>query len=106
MAYKGDAFDPASTDFAAATVFGDLAFGETSDIYKKLYIQEQRVDEIGASIPLNRDMPLFEISARIKKEEDLPRSGKRSRRRSPRSSRRRWTPADLPESRRGAGMNS
>jgi len=72
MAYKGDAFDPASTEFAAATVFGDLAFGETSDIYKKLYIQEQRVDAIGADIPMNRDMPLFDISARVKKEEDVP----------------------------------
>ena len=72
MAFKGDSFDPANTDFVAATVFGDLAFGETSDIYKKLYIQEQRVDELQASIPLQRDMPLFEIVARIKKDEDIP----------------------------------
>jgi zinc protease len=72
MAFKGDAFDPANTDFVAATVLGDLAFGETSDIYKKLYIQEQRVDELQASIPLQRDMPLFEIVARIKKDEDIP----------------------------------
>ena len=72
MAFKGDSFEPANTDFVAATVFGDLAFGETSDIYKKLYIQEQRVDELQASIPLQRDMPLFEIVARIKKDEDIP----------------------------------
>ncbi|HMK38257.1 MAG TPA: pitrilysin family protein [Bacteroidota bacterium] len=72
MAFKGDAFDPANPDFVAATVLGDLAFGETSDIYKKLYIQEQRVDAIGASIPVQRDVPLFEIVSRIKKEEDIP----------------------------------
>jgi len=72
MAFKGDAFDPANTDFVAATVFGDLAFGETSEIYKKLYIQEQRVDVLGASIPPARDMPLFEITARVKKEDDVP----------------------------------
>jgi zinc protease len=72
MAFKGDAFDPANTDFVAATVLGDLAFGETSDIYKKLYIQEQRVDALQAGIPLQRDMPLFEIVARIKKDEDIP----------------------------------
>jgi zinc protease len=71
MAFKGDAFDPGSVDFAAAAVFGDLAFGETSDIYKKLYIQEQRVDALRASIPLQRDMPLFEITARVKKDEDI-----------------------------------
>ncbi len=71
MAFKGDAFDPGSADFAAAAVFGDLAFGETSDIYKKLYIQEQRVDALRASIPLQRDMPLFEITSRVKKDEDV-----------------------------------
>ena len=72
MAFKGDSFDPANTDFVAATVLGDLAFGETSDIYKKLYIQEQRVDALQASIPMQRDVPLFEIVARIKKDEDIP----------------------------------
>ena len=72
MAFKGDAFDPANTDFVAATVLGDLAFGETSDIYRKLYIQEQRVDAMQASIPLQRDVPLFEIVARIKKDDDIP----------------------------------
>jgi zinc protease len=71
IAFKGDAFDPANMDFVAATVFGELAFGETSDIYKKLYIQEQRVDVIGASIPMQRDMPLFEITARVKKDDDV-----------------------------------
>jgi zinc protease len=72
MAFKGDAFDPANTDFVAATVLDDLAFGETSDFYKRLYIQEQRLDAIQASIPLQRDVPLFEIVARIKKDEDIP----------------------------------
>lgn len=72
MAFKGDAFDPANTDFVAATVLGDLAFGETSDFYKRLYIQEQRLDAVQASIPLQRDAPLFEIVAMIKKDEDVP----------------------------------
>ena len=72
MAFKGDAFDPGNAEFVAATVLGDLAFGETSDIYKRLYIKEQRVDALEASIPIQRDMPLFEIVSRIKKEEDIP----------------------------------
>ncbi|HUI09273.1 MAG TPA: pitrilysin family protein [Bacteroidota bacterium] len=71
MGYKGDAFDPASTDFVAAGVFGELAFGSTSELYKRLYIKEQRVDALSASIPFNRDMPLFEIVARIKKDDDI-----------------------------------
>jgi len=71
IGYKGDGFDPGNTDYVAAVLFGELAFGETSDLFKKLYIQEQKVEIIQASIPMNRDMPLFEIVAMVKKEEDL-----------------------------------
>jgi len=71
MGYKGDAFDPSNTDFVAAGVFGELAFGSTSDLYKKLYIKEQRVDALQASIPSQRDMPLFEIVARVKNADDI-----------------------------------
>jgi len=72
IAFKGDAFNPKNRDFVAAMLLGELAFGNTSDLYKKLYIQEQRVESFGASIPSQRDAPLFEIQARVKKEEDLP----------------------------------
>jgi zinc protease len=71
IAYKGDAFDPKNRDFVAAQIFGELAFGSTSDLYKKLYIKEQRVDALEPSFPAQRDMPLFEILLRVKKEEDL-----------------------------------
>ena len=71
LAYKGEAFDPANRNFVAAQIFGELAFGPTSDLYKKLYIREQRVDVLQASIPAQRDAPLFEIILRAKKEEDL-----------------------------------
>ncbi len=71
IAFKGDAFDPENRTYVAALLLGDLAFGETSDLYKKLYITEQKVEFIGASVPMNRDMPLFEIYARIKNEADL-----------------------------------
>jgi zinc protease len=71
IAYKGDAFNPESRSYVAALLLGELAFGETSELYKKLYIQEQKVDNLQASIPMNRDVPLFEIIARVKKESDL-----------------------------------
>jgi len=72
MAYKGDAFDPSNRTYVAALLLGDLAFGETSDLYKKLYIKEQKVDMLGANIPQSRDLPLFELISRVKKEEDIP----------------------------------
>jgi zinc protease len=71
VAFKGDAFDPGNRAYVAAVLLGELAFGETSDLYKKLYIQEQKVDILDAGIPANRDTPLFEIVARIKNEADL-----------------------------------
>lgn len=71
IAYKGDALDPDNRKYVAALLMGDLAFGENSDLYKKLVIQEQKVQFIAASIPMNRDLPLFEIYSMIKKEEDV-----------------------------------
>jgi zinc protease len=72
LAYKGDAFDPSNRTYVAALLLGDLAFGETSDVYKKLYIKEQMVDMLNASIPESRDPALFELVARVKKEADIP----------------------------------
>jgi zinc protease len=72
IAYKGDALDPDNRDFVAAMLLGDLAFGENSDLYKKLVIQEQKVQFISSSIPPNRDVPLFEIYSMVKTAEDVP----------------------------------
>jgi zinc protease len=71
VAFKGDAFDPSNKDVVAAYLLGDLAFGQNSDIYKRLVVKEQRVQSISPSFPTNRDQPLFEITAVIKKEEDV-----------------------------------
>ena len=71
IAYKGDAFDPDNRDFVAALLLGDLAFGENSDLYKKLVIKEQKVQFIASSIPMNRDLPLFEIYSMVKKPDDI-----------------------------------
>jgi len=72
IAFKGDAFSPQNNDYLAALLLGDLAFGENSDLYKKLVIQEQKVQFIASSVPMNRDVPLFEIYSMVKKEEDVP----------------------------------
>jgi zinc protease len=71
IAYKGDALDVNNRDFVAALLLGDLAFGENSDLYKRLVINEQKVQFIAPSIPMNRDLPLFEIYSMVKKVEDL-----------------------------------
>ncbi|MDH4068871.1 MAG: insulinase family protein [Ignavibacteria bacterium] len=71
VAFKGDPFDPENSDYVAALLLGDLAFGENSDLYKKLVIQEQKVQFIAASTPMNRDLPLFEIYSMVKSENDI-----------------------------------
>lgn len=71
IAYKGDAFDPNNRDFLAALLLGELAFGESSDLRKKLLIQEQKVQLLAASVPLNRDQPLFEIVSMVKEVGDI-----------------------------------
>jgi zinc protease len=71
IAYKGDAFDPNNRDYVAALLLEDLAFGETSELRKKLLIQEQKVQSLGADVPMNRDPSLIEITSMVKKPEDI-----------------------------------
>jgi zinc protease len=71
IGYKGDAFDPDNREYVAALLLDDLAFGETSEIRKKLLIKEQKVQSIAANVPMNRDQPLFEVYSMVKKVEDI-----------------------------------
>ncbi|MGW8257894.1 MAG: M16 family metallopeptidase [Thermoguttaceae bacterium] len=71
LAYKGEAFAPESVEYAAARLLNDLAFGETSELYKKLVIREQKVEFLYADVPENRDMPLFKIITMIKNPQDI-----------------------------------
>jgi zinc protease len=71
IAYKGDAMNMENKDYIAALLLGDLAFGESGDLYKKLVIQDQKVQFISCSTPFNRDMPLFEVYSMIKSDTDI-----------------------------------
>ena len=72
VAYKGDAFDPDNRMVAAAYLLGNLAFGQTSDIYKKLVIREQKVQFIQGDFGFRRDPKLLTIFTMVKKEADIP----------------------------------
>lgn len=69
--YKMDAFDPANKDFVAASLLEALAFGQISDIYKKLVLDEQKVQMIGGGASSSRDPGLFLIYSMIKDEKDI-----------------------------------
>ncbi len=71
IAYKSPAFDPENIEMGACYLMGDLIFGETSDLYKKLVLDEQRVQFISADFSASRDPGLFIIYTMIKKEDDI-----------------------------------
>ena len=71
LAYKGAKFEPKNREYAAARLLNELAFGETSELYKKLVIRDQKVQFLFADVPMNRDMPLFNIVTMIKNPDDI-----------------------------------
>jgi zinc protease len=71
ISYKGLAFDATNKALVSNMLFGSLAFGETSDIYKKLVINEQRVQFLQADVGENRDPSLMTIFTMVKSEDDI-----------------------------------
>nr|WP_205501928.1 pitrilysin family protein [Rufibacter sp. SYSU D00308] len=71
LAYKGPAYSDKSKELPALNLLSDLLFGETSDLYKKLVLQERRVRSIGGGAQLARDPNLISVSASVVKAEDL-----------------------------------
>lgn len=71
VGYKGLAFDPESMPMAACMLAGDLIFGSTSDIYRKLVLEQQRVQFISADFGPSRDPGLMVVFAMIKDESDI-----------------------------------
>ena len=71
IAYKSAAFDADNKMIAAASLLGNLAFGQNSDIYKQLVIREQKVQFIGGSFGFNRDPKFYSIRTMVKNEDDL-----------------------------------
>jgi zinc protease len=71
LGYKGEAFDATSRRYAAALLLAELAFGETSDLYKRLYVKEQKVERLSGDVPMSRDPKLFSVQAVVKRESDL-----------------------------------
>ncbi len=66
VAYKGGAIDTDDRIWAASLLLADLAFGRTSDIRKRLQLEERVVQSIWASPAMNRDPGLWEVSASVR----------------------------------------
>ncbi|MEW5850241.1 MAG: pitrilysin family protein [Myxococcota bacterium] len=70
VAFHGPAFSETEKDYAAMELLMDLYFGETSDLYKKLVEQEQKVDRLMPDNPGNVDPSLISAYARLKSSAD------------------------------------
>ena len=71
VAYKGGAFAPEDKVWVASLVLAELAFGETSDIYRELRIEQQRVENLQVGPATDRDPELWSVVAAIKDPNDV-----------------------------------
>lgn len=71
LAYKTDAFDVKNKKFLALSYVSDLCFGETSPLYKKLVLDEQKVQSLSSNAAMARDPYAFEIYVQVKNAADM-----------------------------------
>jgi zinc protease len=70
VAFHAPAFSETQKDYAAVDTLLDLTFGPTSDLYRRLVEQEQKVDQMFVYYPGSVDSPLATVLARVKKLDD------------------------------------
>ncbi len=68
IGYHGPAFSTREKEMPALDLISQIAFSETSPLYRKLVIEEQSVDELAGGAADHRDPHLFTIGARVKEE--------------------------------------
>jgi zinc protease len=71
VAFRGPAYSDEAMDQAALDLISYLGFSESSALYQKLVIQEQKAESVDASNPDRVDPFLFDVTARLKKAADL-----------------------------------
>jgi len=71
IAFHGPAFSEVTKDFAALDALVDLNFGQTSEVYKRLVEQQQKVDQLIPYVSPTQDPSLITILARTKRMEDV-----------------------------------
>ena len=70
VAFRNPAFSETIKDNAALDLVAGIYFGPTSDIYRKLVVTEQKLDNFSVSNSSNIDPGLFRITARLKDSRD------------------------------------
>jgi zinc protease len=71
VAFRGPAFSETGKDSAAMDLLMSVNFGNSSDFYRRLVEQEQKVDQVFAASPNNADPELIYVFARVKNADDV-----------------------------------
>ena len=71
VAFKGPAYSDSEKDKPALDLISSLGFSQTSDLYQKLVIKEQKVDTLFADFEDHRDPYLLTVVARVKDPKDI-----------------------------------
>ena len=71
MSYKAAAFDDTKIDMPALDILASMVFSNTSDLYKKLVIEEQKVRFIGGGASDSVDPGLFTIQVSMVNKDDM-----------------------------------
>ena len=72
LSFKGERFQPKDPVMVAATLMQELAFGETSELYRQLVLREQRLQSLRADFGFKRDPGLWGVVAMVKDPSDVP----------------------------------
>jgi zinc protease len=71
VAFHGPAFSETKNDMATMDVIQQLAFSESSPLYQKLVVQEQKVDQLWPYFPDRADPYLLTVASRVKDPNDV-----------------------------------
>jgi zinc protease len=71
VAFKAPAYDDENKESATLDIAAYYAFSESSDLYRKLVIQEQKVDVLSPDNTDHLDPFLFVVTARVKEPRDV-----------------------------------
>lgn len=70
VSFKGPAYSDDQKDKPALDLISSLGFSQNSDLYQKLVIKEQKVDQLGVDFEDHRDPYLLTVLARVKDPKD------------------------------------
>jgi zinc protease len=71
LAWKIGRAEPGDRQRAAADLLVELTFGETSDVYRRLVLQDQSVEFLAAYTNSNRDPSLLDVYARVRDNDQV-----------------------------------